>query len=127
MRTFSKYLLVIAIVLLAGLIGCAENVSAQTCLHSGCNRKCYLGDRYCYKHRTNTSTKQKNKNTNRTRNSRSSTMNKTGPYNKGNAANAYCIKDMPDCDDYGSWGEFMDDWDGNMPDGSDASDYWDNW
>ena len=36
-------------------------------------------------------------------------------------------QDMPDCDDYESWGEFMDDWDGNMPDGSDASDYWDNW
>ena len=34
---------------------------------------------------------------------------------------------MPDCDDYESWEEFMDDWDGNMPDGSDASDYWDNW
>ena len=35
--------------------------------------------------------------------------------------------DMPDCDDYEDWDEFMDDWDGNMPDGSDASDYWDDW
>ena len=26
--------------------------------------------------------------------------------------------DMPDCDDYDNWGEFMDDWEGNMPDGS---------
>ncbi len=34
---------------------------------------------------------------------------------------------MPDCDDYDDWREFIDDWDGNMPDGSDASDYWDNW
>lgn len=35
--------------------------------------------------------------------------------------------EMPDCDDYDSYEEFMDDWDGNMPDGSDAEDYWENW
>ena len=40
---------------------------------------------------------------------------------------SYYTDDMPDCDDYDCWGDFMDDWDGNMPDGSDASDYWDNW
>lgn len=34
---------------------------------------------------------------------------------------------MPDCDDYESYDDFLDDWDGNMPDGSDASDYWDDW
>ncbi len=34
---------------------------------------------------------------------------------------------MPDCDDYEDWSEFMDDWDGFMPDESDASDYWDDW
>lgn len=34
---------------------------------------------------------------------------------------------MPDCDDYEDFDEFMDDWDGNMPDGSDAEDYWENW
>ena len=35
--------------------------------------------------------------------------------------------EMPDCDDYESYEDFMDDWDGNMPDGSDAEDYWENW
>lgn len=34
---------------------------------------------------------------------------------------------MPDCDDYDSYEDFMDDWDGCMPDGSDAEDYWENW
>ena len=31
--------------------------------------------------------------------------------------------EMSDCDDYQSYEDFMDDWDGNMPDGSDAEDY----
>ncbi len=35
--------------------------------------------------------------------------------------------EMPDCDDYEDYDDFMDDWDGNMPDGSDAEDYWENW
>lgn len=35
--------------------------------------------------------------------------------------------EWPDCDDYEDFEEFMDDWDGHMPDGSDAEDYWDNW
>ena len=35
--------------------------------------------------------------------------------------------EWPDCDDYEEFDEFMDDWEGNMPDGSDAEDYWDNW
>lgn len=34
---------------------------------------------------------------------------------------------MPDCDDYDSYEEFMDEWEGFMPDGSDAEDYWENW
>lgn len=35
--------------------------------------------------------------------------------------------EMPDCDDYEDFDDFMDDWDGNMPDGSDAEDYWEDW
>lgn len=35
--------------------------------------------------------------------------------------------EMPDCDDYDSFEDFMDDWDGCMPDGSDAEEYWDDW
>ncbi len=33
----------------------------------------------------------------------------------------------PDCDDYEDYDDFMDDWDGKMPDGSDAEDYWEDW
>ena len=36
-------------------------------------------------------------------------------------------EEMPDCDDYESYEDFMDDWDGYMPDGSDAEDYWEDW
>ena len=35
--------------------------------------------------------------------------------------------EMPDCDDCESYEDFMDDWDGYMPDGSDAEDYWEDW
>jgi len=35
--------------------------------------------------------------------------------------------EMPDCDDYEDYEDFMDEWDGRMPDGSDAEDYWENW
>jgi len=35
--------------------------------------------------------------------------------------------EWPDCDDYEDYGHFMDDWEGEMPDGSNAEDYWDDW
>ena len=35
--------------------------------------------------------------------------------------------ELPDCGDYESYEDFMDDWDGYMPDGSDAEDYWEDW
>lgn len=35
--------------------------------------------------------------------------------------------ELPDCDDYESYEDFMDDWDSYMPDGSDAEDYWEDW
>ena len=47
------------------------------------------------------------------------------PYTKKSSKKA--SKEWPDCDDYWDEDEFLDDWDGNMPDGSDAMDYWDNW
>lgn len=36
-------------------------------------------------------------------------------------------EEMPDCDDYESEEDFLDEWDGFMPDGSDAEDYWADW
>ncbi len=111
MKTITRILLIIAAVLAIGLFGFAEDVSAQTCLHSGCKRKCVSGDRYCSKHQIKSTTK---------------TTKKTGKKKKV-TKKSYYKDEMPDCDDYDNWGEFMDDWDGNIPDGSDASDYWDNW
>ena len=35
--------------------------------------------------------------------------------------------ELPDCDDYEDYEDFMDDWDGYMPDGSNAEDYWEDW
>lgn len=35
--------------------------------------------------------------------------------------------ELPDCGDYESYEDFMDDWDGYMPDDSDAEDYWEDW
>ena len=46
-------------------------------------------------------------------------------YTKKSSKKSY--EEWPDCDDYWDEDEFLDDWDGNMPDGSDAMDYWDNW
>lgn len=46
---------------------------------------------------------------------------------KSNKKSNYSYDEYPDCDDYDSWEDFMDDWDGNMPDDLDASDYWDDW
>lgn len=46
---------------------------------------------------------------------------------KKKKSKSYYEDDYPDCDDYEDWEEFMDDWDGDMPGDSDASDYWDDW
>ncbi len=45
----------------------------------------------------------------------------------GKKSSKKSCQEWPDCDDYWDEDEFLDDWDGNMPDGSDAMDYWDNW
>ena len=44
---------------------------------------------------------------------------------KSKKKNSYNNK--PDPDDYEDYDDFMDDWDGYMPDGSDAEDYWEDW
>ena len=55
---------------------------------------------------------------------KTTTSNKTTTKKKTSSGKKY---EMPDCDDYDSYDDFMDDWDGCMPDGSDAEDYWENW
>lgn len=52
----------------------------------------------------------------------------TSTYSYSNTTNKKdSSSSMPDCDDYEDIDEFLDDWEGNMPDGSDAEDYWFDW
>lgn len=79
----------------------------HTC-HSGfCTYKVTDGGQYCDKH---TEKKQPN---------------------KSSSSGSYVFHgshtEWPDCDDYDSLEDFLDDWDGEMPNGMDAEDYWDNW
>ena len=83
--------------------------SSKICAVNKCSSKVTTGSKYCSKH----------------------TCKKKNCYNQKNANAEYCSQHlkttMPDCDDYEDYEEFMDEWDGNMPDGSDAEDYWEEW
>ena len=59
----------------------------------------------------------------------STTTSSSSPYGKKKSSMSKVGRgmDMPDCDDYDDLEDFLDDWEGCMPDGSDAEDYWDNW
>ena len=86
-----------------------EEKTYKTCAVNGCTKSTEKNSMFCKKH---TCTKKK-------------------CYRQKASKALYCKehlkKEMPDCDDYDSFGDFMDDWDGRMPDGSDAEDYWENW
>lgn len=99
--------------------------SSHTCKNSGCynevpgaNDKCSS----CKKNATSTTSTTKKKTS-----SASSSKKKTSSSSSKKKSSTGKKKSMPDCDDYDSFDDFMDDWDGCMPDGSDAEDYWENW
>lgn len=120
---------------------------AVRCNKSGCTSNAYHGSTYCDLHECNAKTctnkkmdgisfcyrhqsyqgyytdiinkGSKKKTTSSSSNKKSSGSKKYTSSNKKHS--------MPDCDDYDSYEDFMDDWDGCMPDGSDAEDYWENW
>ncbi len=136
MKGITKFLLISGIIImLFGASNKSESVSPafETCAKPGCDRMCDSGQIYCYRHRTYDHSERKKKSTSTTTSNTTynNTKSNKGSYETNNRnklpKKSYYTDDMPDCDDYDSWGEFMDDWDGNMPDGSDASDYWDNW
>lgn len=128
MKASKKLIIAIIALLITCMLCGAKKTSTRTCIKAGCNNKCATGSSYCYIHKPSSTTMKKGSNTKKKNNS---TYKKKNSGNSKSSKNTTTKKsyttDMPDCDDYGSWGEFMDDWDGNMPDGSDASDYWDNW
>jgi len=78
--------------------------------------------------RYTSTTSKSNKSTDR-KQTGSSSNKKSGSSGSGSRKSSNRDKqyDMPDCDDYEDFEDFMDNWDGCMPDGSDAEDYWDNW
>ncbi len=97
----------------------SSTTHARTCAKPGCDIKCDSGQIYCFKHRTYSTPSQHKKENTQKRNNTDTHRKLTDK--------SYYTDEMPDPDDYDNWGDFMDDWDGNMPDGSDASDYYDNW
>ena len=86
----------------------------KICKKSGCGNTATYTDVYCGRH---TSGKSSYNN---------SSSKKSSSYKKSSSSKKKSYS-MPDCDDYEDFDDFMDDWDGCMPDGSDAEDYWDNW
>ncbi len=70
---------------------------------------------------------KKNKKNNYTKNSKKSSSKSSYQKSNSKKSSRKSCAEWPDCDDYWDEDEFLDDWDGNMPDDSDAMDYWDNW
>ena len=113
---------------------------SDTCHHGSCEKKVISGSRYCSSHTCGkgrngcyrevpganelcSSCREKQKNTS----SVSTSSTRSSTYNTKKNTSSEKNYEMPDCDDYESYDDFMDDWDGNMPDGSDAEDYWEDW
>lgn len=127
--------------------GCSSKKSADsfycsthTCHHGSCTSKVISGSRYCSSHTCGKGRSGCYKEVSSANEKCSSC--KAGTTKKGTSNNINTTKKttsnkqstskkkkyvMPDCDDYESYEDFMDDWDGCMPDGSDAEDYWENW
>jgi len=102
---------------------------AVKCKVNGCTNKAYHGSIYCGTHECGASS-CRNRKVSGTGFCSLHKMYQNHPAysnNTGSSSSSNSEYEMPDCDDYDSFEEFMDDWDGCMPDGSDAEDYWDNW
>lgn len=129
MKGIKKLVFVIIAVLMICSLCAGKKTSKKTCYKPGCNNTCASGSAYCYIHKPHSDIKNSKSLSTKKKNSTSKKKSSGSAKNskKKLTKKSYYTEDMPDCDDYDNWGEFMDDWDGNMPDGSDASDYWDNW
>ncbi len=73
------------------------------------------------------STTKKNTKKSYKKNTKKSTGSSSYKKSSSKKSSKKSCQEWPDCDDYWDEDEFLDDWDGNMPDDSDAMDYWDNW
>ena len=109
----------IAIVLLTMIM--ALSLCFSTPVEAGTKKS---NTKYSSSYKKNTSKKNSYSKKNTKKSSGSSYKKST---NKKSSKKSSKNVEWPDCDDYWDEDEFLDDWDGNMPDGSDAMDYWDNW
>ena len=121
----------LSLIILAALLalslsfGAPSEVSAKT---SSTNQKHY--GTYTKKNTNKSSTKKNTKSSysgkkNTTKKSNGSSYKKSTSKKSSKKSSKHV--EWPDCDDYEDEDDFLDDWDGNMPDDSDAMDYWDNW
>ena len=117
----------LSLIILAALLalslsfGAPSEVSAKT---SSTNQKHY--GVYTKKNNSKKNTKNSYTGKKSTTKKSSGSSYKKSTSKKSSKKSSKCVE-WPDCDDYWDEDEFLDDWDGNMPDGSDAMDYWDNW
>ena len=119
--------------------------SIHTCHHGRCTAKVISGSRFCSSHTCGKGRRgcynevsSANEKCSRCKNKidsvyysssynyGSSSGNKHSSYSSHKNSNSSNYE-KPDCDDYEDYDDFMDDWDGCMPDGSDAEDYWESW
>lgn len=125
--------------------GSTSNRESATCHHGSCKKNAISGSLYCASHTcgkgrngcyreviganelcSSCKEKKKNQSSNSTSSNRSKSYGSSS-YSSNKKSSSTKKYRMPDCDDYESYDDFMDDWDGNMPDGSDAEDYWEDW
>ena len=141
-KTFLRFVvaLLVAFIVFTGFTPEETYARSGKCNASGCSSYCSTSSWYCYKHECS-KTSCHNKATNQgycsthaqksysssSSGKSSSKNNKKSTYSSSKTKSKKKYYDMPDCDDYEDYDDFMDDWDGCMPDDSDAEDYWDNW
>ena len=121
----------------------ASGSTSNTCHHGSCKKEIIRGSRYCASHTCDqgrggcyqevwganelcSRCREKNQSSNSTSSNRSKSYGSSS-YSSNKKSSSTKKYRMPDCDDYESYDDFMDDWDGNMPDDSDAEDYWEDW
>lgn len=114
----------------------------KICAYEGCYAKVVKNGEYCYHHcckfgnctekaidrycKEHLSIKRITAKENKTESKKSTSSSSSYKSSKSKRKTS-TVEEMPDCDDYDTYEEFMDDWDGCMPDGSDAEDYWEDW
>jgi len=131
----------------------AEEAKKTDCIYSGCKYKAEIGHSYCFLHecaasncdkcvvvggmfcRTHTCSEAGCTRRATEKSGRCYTCEKETASKKNSSKKTTTYKskskskevEWPDCDDYEDFDHYMDDWEGDMQDGSNAEDYWDDW